>query len=73
MIFLQILKNAAKCVFGREHRRRSSRERASERVMVSWPILLNGAGGRLVEHEDARRGHELAADADALAWAVTTQ
>ena len=33
MIFLQILKNAEKCVFGRENRRRSSRERASERVM----------------------------------------
>ena len=37
MIFLKILKNAEKCVFGRENRRRSNRERAPERVIVSWP------------------------------------
>ena len=34
MIFLQNGKNAEECVFGRENRRRSSRERAPERVMV---------------------------------------
>ena len=33
MVFLQILKNAKECVFGRENRLRSSRERASERVL----------------------------------------
>ena len=37
MIFLWILKNAAKCVFERENRLRSSRERASERVLCRGP------------------------------------
>ena len=40
IVFLKILKNAAKCVFGRENRRWSSRERASERVIMSTPRSL---------------------------------
>ena len=53
MIFLKILKNAEKCVFGRENQRRSSRERASERVMGRGPSGGSWQGWTILWKEEA--------------------